>query len=104
MHAAKRTFLTQRDYHDFIRDHDGLILFTSRRDPGSTIMEDALADISAQIPISIAFIDSEAEPELLRSTGVDHAPSLFIAKDGKIRFRLAGVMDPGEVLSYYRNS
>lgn len=65
MSVENLTRLDSSSFDDFIRNHEGIVLFHKKLCPHCKVMEAVLGKVAAQIAMSLAAVDSEEEPALM---------------------------------------
>ena len=98
------TALDASSYEDFIRNHEGIIIFHKKLCPHCKIMGTVLEKVHAQLPIDLAAVDSEEHTDLMAAAGVERVPTLVVIKGGEIKSRFTGIMNPKETIAYYKNA
>lgn len=98
--------LSAKTYDGFVAEvKDCIILVHKTLCPHCTIMGTVLAKLKAQQPdIAMASVDSEREPELVARLEAERVPTLCILRDGAVKARRQGILNPREVAALYQNA
>lgn len=68
-------------------------------------MHTVISKVAVQDPdITIATVDSEEQPDILKKAGVERVPTLCVVKDGTIRAKNTGILNPRETLALVYNA
>lgn len=93
------------EFNAFLNNETGLILFHKKLCPHCKVMHTVVGKVTAQDPdIIVATVDSEEHPELLRKAGVERVPTLCVVKNGAIRAKNTGILNPRETLTLIYNA
>ena len=82
MSVENVTRLDSSSFDDFVRSHEGIVLFHKKLCPHCKVMETVLGKVAAQIPMSLAAVDSEEEPALMEKVGAERVPTLALIRGG----------------------
>lgn len=98
--------LSSENYDAFVADaKDCIILVHKKLCPHCKIMRTVLTKLKEQHEeLSIGAIDSELYPNLLARLNIERVPTLCIIKDGELKKKQAGILNPKEVASLYQNA
>lgn len=94
--------LTSATFDSWIAEHTGVIIFHKKLCPHCKIMGTVLDKVNANMPIAIASVDSEDEPELRARVGADRVPTLCAVKNGAIHATFTGIMNPNETAKWLK--
>ena len=83
---AGETFeqLTSDTFHDYTQNRNCIIIFHKHNCPHCKIMFTVLEKVIAKQPLDVAAVDSEAEPALMASLGIERVPTLCAVRAGKV--------------------
>ena len=102
MSVENLTRLDSSSFDDFIRNHEGIVLFHKKLCPHCKVMEAVLGKVAAQIAMSLAAVDSEEEPALMEKVGAERVPTLALIRGGELRVVFTGIKNPREVIAWYQ--
>ncbi len=104
MSIENLTALDTASYDEFLKNNEGIIIFHKKLCPHCKIMGTVLEKVSAQLPITLAAVDSEEHADLMSAAEVERVPTLAAVKGGKITARFTGIMNPKETIAWYKNA
>lgn len=96
--------LTKQTFAAYVAQHDGIVLFHKKLCPHCAIMATVLEKVRGHIPLALAEVDSEEEPELMAEIGAERVPTLCAVRGGRIRAMFTGVRNPRETRQWYENA
>ncbi|WP_300801584.1 thioredoxin family protein [uncultured Desulfovibrio sp.] len=83
----------------------GVALFHKKLCPHCKNMEKVLEKFSGQMPgVSLFSIDIEENPAAAQAFGAERAPTILVIKNGSVTGQKAGLMNPKEMLAFYKAS
>lgn len=89
----------------WLQGNDGIIIFHKKLCPNCKVMHTVLQKVLLQEPeLRLAAVDTEEQPELLAEFGVERAPTLLVCKKGEVKERKTGLLNPAELLAFYRQA
>jgi len=69
------------------------------------VLSKVISKIQIQMPeINFASVDTEEYPELMEICGVERVPTVVVFKNGEIRNKKSGVMNPSEMINFYQQA
>ena len=103
---AGETFeqLTSDTFHDYTQNRNCIIICHKHNCPHCKIMFTVLEKVIAKQPLDVAAVDSEAEPALMASLGIERVPTLCAVRAGKVCGTFTGVMNPNDTRKWYDRS
>lgn len=105
---AEETFvaLTTETYETFVNDAGNCIILVHKQlCPHCKIMGTVLTKLKAQQQeLSIGTVDSEQYPDLVARLAVERVPTLCFIKEGEVKKRQAGILNPKEVAALYQSA
>lgn len=104
MSVEDLTRLDSSSFDDFVRTHEGIVLFHKKLCPHCKVMETVIGKVAAQIPMSLAAVDSEEEPALMEKVGAERVPTLALIRGGEVRAVFTGIKNPREVIAWYQGN
>lgn len=99
--------LTDKDYAERIAAMEsGLVLFHKKICPHCLNMKKVIDKFISTIgeTVSVMYMDSEENPEGMKSLNVERVPTIVIVKKGKAAAVKTGLMNPRELAVFYRNT
>lgn len=82
----------------------GALLFYKKLCPHCKNMEKVLTKFSAQAPdVSIFSLDIEENPAAAQEFSAERAPTILVVKNGKVSGQKAGLMNPKEMMAFYKS-
>lgn len=94
--------LTVDNVDAFVANNNGIIIFHKPLCPHCKIMGTVITKVNAQDSnIKIASIDTVTDTPLMEKFGVERVPTLMVIKDGEVKAKKAGIMNPKETLAFY---
>ena len=94
--------LTSSTFQSWIAEHTGVVIFHKKLCPHCKIMGTVLDKVNAKMPLDIASVDAEEDPELRAKVGAERVPTLCAVKNGAIRATFTGIMNPNETMKWLR--
>lgn len=99
--SAHFEILTGQCSENYIKTHDGIIIFHKKLCPHCKVMNTVLEKVAIQTPINLMSVDSEEHPDLMAKFGVERVPTIIAIRGGKERSRFIGIKNPREVIAWY---
>ena len=100
---SEATLLDSITFDEWIKSHDGIVLFHKKLCPHCKVMRTVLDKATAERPdIQLAVVDSEEQPDLMARCSVERVPTLIVCRNGAVAARKSGIMNPRELLAFYR--
>ena len=100
---SEATLLDSVTFDEWIKSHDGIVLFHKKLCPNCKVMRTVLGKATAERPdIQLASVDSEEQPDLMARCSVERVPTLIVCRNGAVAARKSGIMNPRELLDPYR--
>lgn len=98
------TALDDNNYNAVLNDcQAGVVLFYKKLCPHCKNMEKVLEKFSAQAQgISLFSIDMEENPAATQAREAQRAPTILVVKNGAVAGQKAGLMNPREMLAFYK--
>ena len=94
--------LTSATFDAWIAEHTGVVIFHKKLCPHCKIMCAVLDKVKAKMPIDIASVDSEDEPDLRARVRAERVPTLCAVKNGTIYATFTGIMNPNETIKWIK--
>ncbi len=83
----------------------GVLICFKQQCPHCKNMEKVLEKFSKKSEgVALFNMDSEANPDALEELGAQRAPTIYIIKGGAIVATKAGLMNPKEMMAFYKNA
>jgi thioredoxin 1 len=97
--------ITNDNYSEEISKITGLLLSYKPACPHCKNMKIVIGKFKKkQGPVDYLQLDTEANPEAMKALEIERVPTLFIIKDGQIREKKAGLMNPRELAAMYNKA
>ncbi len=97
--------LDPTNVEDFVQNNNGMIIFHKTLCPHCKVMGKVLLKVKDQNKdIAIAAIDTEEEEALKAKFGVERVPTIVVVKNGEQKASKTAVMNPKEILAYYKSA
>ena len=88
---SEATLLDSVTFDEWIKSHDGIVLFHKKLCPHCKVMRTVLGKATAERPdIQLASVDS--------------VPTLIVCRNGAVAARKSGIMNPRELLAFYESA
>lgn len=102
---SEATLLDSVTFDEWIKSHDGIVLFHKKLCPHCKVMRTVLDKATAERPdIQLASVDSEEQPDLMARCSVERVPTLIVCRNGAVAARKSGIMNPRELLAFYESA
>ena len=102
---SEATLLDSVTFDEWIKSHDGIVLFHKKLCPHCKVMRTVLGKATAERPdIQLASVDSEEQPDLMACCSVERVPTLIVCRNGAVAARKSGIMNPRELLAFYESA
>ena len=102
---SEATLLDSITFDEWIKSHDGIVLFHKKLCPHCKVMRTVLDKATAERPdIQLASVDSEEQPDLMARWSVERVPTLIVCRNGAVAARKSGIMNPRELLAFYESA
>ena len=102
---SEATLLDSVTFDEWIKSHDGIVLFHKKLCPHCKVMRTVLGKATAERPdIQLASVDSEEQPDLMARCSVERVPTLIVCRNGAVAARKSGIMNPRELLAFYESA
>lgn len=99
---SSMTILEEETMDAFIADKDCMVLFYKKICPHCKVLSTVLVKCKEAAPkLFYAGVDSEAQPALMERFGVERVPTLLAFKDGQLRAKKTGLMNPRETMDFF---
>lgn len=99
------TILTKNHFDEYVKNNDSIVIFHKKLCPHCKIMGTVLDKVKAKMPsLNLASVDSEDEPDLMRQCGVERIPTLIVYKQGALKARFTGIMNPAQTQAFFQNA
>ena len=80
---SEATLLDSVTFDEWIKSHDGIVLFHKKLCPNCKVMRTVLGKATAERPdIQLASVDSEEQPDLMARCSVERVPTLIVCRNG----------------------
>ncbi len=95
---------TDADYTEKMADVNGLMLFYKKICPHCKALKKVIDKFSVTHPeTTIIQIDSEANPRAMTDLDIGRVPTLLVLKDGEIKVRKTGLINPRQMTALYQS-
>ena len=95
---SEATLLDSVTFDEWIKFHDGIVLFHKKLCPHCKVMRTVLGKATAERP------DTEEQPDLMARCSVERVPTLIVCRNGAVAARKSGIMNPRELLAFYESA
>jgi thioredoxin 1 len=93
--------LTDRTFTEEVREGTVLVEFTASWCPPCRMIEPVLKEIDAELPgLTVAQIDTDANPTTARDLGVMGMPTLHLYRDGELVAQLVGARPKMQLMAW----
>jgi len=90
---------------EFNKTENGLCLFFKKLCPHCKNMEKVLEKVlMLDANIRILAIDVEENPSVVAAQGVERPPTILVIRNGVVKGKKVGLMNPKETLAFYKQS
>jgi|SaaInl7_200m_RNA_FD_contig_21_1211214_length_971_multi_8_in_0_out_0_1 thioredoxin 1 len=97
--------VTEADYAERLQKSTGLLLAHKPACPHCKNLKIVVEKfIKKQGPVDVLYLDTMANPQAMKALEIERVPTLLIVKEGEIRQRKAGLMNPRELAALYKQS
>ena len=99
--------LNDTNFEEFIKEtQGGLLLFYKKLCPHCLNMKKVIEKVANTqgLDTSIMFIDSEQNSKSMGILNVELVPTILIIKQGKVKTKKTGLMNPRELTALYKNA
>lgn len=105
MSLDKCIALTKNSFDEYVASHDSIVIFHKKLCPHCKIMGTVLQKTQAKIAgLHLAAVDSEDEEDLKQRLGAERVPTLLVYKQGQLRAKFTGIMNPAETIKFYQHA
>ena len=102
---SEATLLDSVTFDEWIKSHDGIVLFHKKLCPHCKVMRTVLGKATTERPdIQLASVDSEEQPDLMARCSVERVPTLIVCRNGAVAARKSGIMNPRDQLAFYESA
>lgn len=97
--------LTEENFEKETASQDGIILFYKTVCPFCKTLEAVIGKFNKKNPdVTLFQLEFEEQKTLSKKLGVERAPTIFILKQGSVKTRKAGLMNPKELTALWEQS